>query len=387
MNRPAVSDRFPARWEASGLAALTGHSEEAVLPERDFLARLDALLSQVEGLAALFGVRLRLDRRVFTGRAALMGLARRGQVSCNGSCRLIGARDGWIAVNLARQEDVGLVAAWLCRDVDEHWEAIKAAAQQTAADALVERAELLGLPVAGVPHPATPLTLTLSQWEREHGPRLSNPRPLGEGGTRARRAWEGEGRCLRVIDLSALWAGPLCGQLLTRIGCHVIKVESASRPDSARFGPTSFFEQLHRGQEFVALDFASPDGRTKLRDLILSADVVVEGSRPRALRQLGIDRDAIMAERPSLIWVSITAHGRDDHRVGFGDDAAAAAGLLAWDRANRPVFVGDAIADPIAGLTAAAGVFQRLLRGVGGCVDISLSGAAAWVAAAEPVPC
>lgn len=191
-----------------------------------------------------------------------------------------------------------------------------------------------------------------------------------------------------MIDLSSLWAGPLCGHLLTRIGCRVVKVESIARPDGARLGSPALFARLHQGQECLSLDFATPEGRGRLRDLILSADLVIEGSRPRALRRLGIDRDEIMARRPGLIWVGITAHGRDSDRVGFGDDAAAAAGLLAWDRAGKPVFVGDAIADPIAGLAAAAGAMDALLRGEGGCVDVSLSGAAAWVAdAPDARPC
>ncbi len=385
MNRPVLM-QFERRWAMSGLAGLTGHADEPVLPRRDFLARLDELLWRVEELAGGFGVTLGLDRSVFTGRATMLGLSRRGRVSCNGMCRLVEAGDGYVAVNLARPEDVELVPAWLCQQVDDPWAAIEQAAARTSADLMAERAAMLGIPAVRVPHQATPLTLTLSQREREQGARHSIPRPLGEGGTRARRAWEGEGRSLRVIDLSSLWAGPLCGHLLTRIGCQVIKVESTARPDGARFGPPAFFNQFHQGQDFVALDFATPDGRARLRDLILSADVVIEGSRPRALRQLGIDRVAIMRERPSMTWVSITAHGRDDGRAGFGDDAAASAGLLALDRAGRPVFVGDAIADPIAGLTAAAGATASLLEGGGRTVDVSLSGAAAWVADAPEVP-
>ena len=207
-------------------------------------------------------------------------------------------------------------------------------------------------------------------------------------GDPALRRDDGRGKRFLAIDLSSLWAGPLCGHLLTRIGCRVIKVESTSRPDGARFGSPTLFERLHHGQEFLSLDFASAGDRGRLCDLILSADLVIEGSRPRALQRLGIDRDAIMARRPRLVWVSITAHGRGSDRVGFGDDAAAAAGLLAWDRAGRPVFVGDAIADPIAGLTATSCAMEALLRGAGGCIDVSLSGAAAWVAGApERMPC
>ena len=375
MNRPVFMD-FERRWAISGLEDLTGHAGEAVLPKRDFLARLDELSGRVEELGERFGVALGLDHSVFMGRAAILGLTRRGQTSCNGTCRLIESGDGWLAVNLARPEDVDLVPAWLCRKGDDPWKAIGKTARRCSTADLIERAAMLGMPVAAIPfsrHPGEGRDTDLSSQKR----RLSRLDP----GLRQDDGLEG-GRRPVVVDLSSLWAGPLCGHLLTRIGCRVIKVESTTRPDGARFGPATFFEELHNGQEFVTVDFATPD---RLRDLILSADVVIEGSRPRALRQLGIDRDEVMSQRPSMTWVSITAHGRDDARVGFGDDAAAAAGLLAWDRAGRPVFVGDAIADPIAGLTAAEGAMASLLEGGGHTIDVSLSGAAAWVADAPEI--
>jgi crotonobetainyl-CoA:carnitine CoA-transferase CaiB-like acyl-CoA transferase len=80
--------------------------------------------------------------------------------------------------------------------------------------------------------------------------------------------------------------------------------------------------------------------------------VVVEGSRPRALRGFGLSAEEEVAR--GATWISITAAGRASDRVGFGDDVAAAAGLVAADHEGRPVFVGDAIADPLTGLVAAA---------------------------------
>ncbi|HEV2310640.1 MAG TPA: CoA transferase, partial [Acidimicrobiia bacterium] len=131
------------------------------------------------------------------------------------------------------------------------------------------------------------------------------------------------------------------------------------------------------------------DGRDRLRALIGRADVVIEASRPRALAQLGIDADAAVRTRPGLTWVSITAYGRtgpSSNRVGFGDDAAAAAGLLARDDAGTPVFCGDAIADPVAGLVAALGAADSLVRGGGVVVDVSLAGTAAWLARPAAAP-
>ena len=88
-----------------------------------------------------------------------------------------------------------------------------------------------------------------------------------------------------------------------------MKVESVHRPDGARRGPPAFYARLHGGHESVVLDFRSPAGRHDLEQLLGSADVVIEASRPRALEQLGIDAAAIVAAGPD-VWVSITGHGR-----------------------------------------------------------------------------
>ena len=185
-----------------------------------------------------------------------------------------------------------------------------------------------------------------------------------------------------VVDLSALWSGPLCAHLLTLAGARVVKVESASRLDGARRGPPAFFDLLHAGQESVVLDL--PTERDRLRHLIEAADVVIEASRPRAMEQLGIDAGAIAAG--GTIWVSITGYGRASgvrHRVAFGDDAAVAGGLVATAD-GEPAFCADAVADPLAGLTAAAAVLDRWGRAGGCLIDVAMSNVAAWCARWPP---
>ena len=68
-----------------------------------------------------------------------------------------------------------------------------------------------------------------------------------------------------VVDLSSLWAGPLCAQLLGQAGARVVKVESTTRPDGARQGPAGFYDLLHAGQRSVALDLTSPPGGRRWR--------------------------------------------------------------------------------------------------------------------------
>jgi crotonobetainyl-CoA:carnitine CoA-transferase CaiB-like acyl-CoA transferase len=189
-----------------------------------------------------------------------------------------------------------------------------------------------------------------------------------------------------AIDLSALWAGPLCGQLLRQTGVRVIKVESAARPEPSRQTLPVFFDQLNAGKESVVLDFDDRANRVRLRRLIEAADIVISSARPRALEQLDLDPAELVRDRPALVWIAITAHGwhgSAGQRVGFGDDAAAAAGLVATGDDGRPAFMGDAIADPLTGLSAAAAALRARLQGAGGLYDISLRGCAERVAGAR----
>ena len=138
---------------------------------------------------------------------------------------------------------------------------------------------------------------------------------------------------------------------------------------------------MHAGHESVALDFTDADDVARLRDLLVTADVVLESSRPRALEQLGIDAQAVVAA--GVTWASITAYGRTgpwSDRVGLGDDVAGAAGLVA-DHQGEPWPAGDALADPLAGVQAAAAVAAALLGGGGFLLDVSMCHVAAAAAA------
>ncbi|MFI6953616.1 CoA transferase [Nocardia sp. NPDC050408] len=184
-----------------------------------------------------------------------------------------------------------------------------------------------------------------------------------------------------VVDLSSMWAGPLCAHLLGRAGARVIKVESTRRPDGARRGDPRFFDWLHDGHEQLAVDFHTPEGQAKLRELISTADVVIEASRPRALAELGL-APGERVHRDGQVWLSLTGYGRaEPMRVAFGDDAAVAGGLVGWDGAE-PVFCGDAIADPLTGICAALAVCCAVLGGGGQLIDLSMRATAAAFAAA-----
>jgi crotonobetainyl-CoA:carnitine CoA-transferase CaiB-like acyl-CoA transferase len=346
-----------ATWASSGAMALTGRGDGPPL-----LAPPSAVTGLLRLAAALRELTpVSVDGPALLGeRAAAAGFERHGDVSCGGATRLLPVADGWLAVTLARAEDFDALPAWLGTEVVPARLAERLRA--FAAEQLVERAALLGLPVARLGEVAPPPLVNVAV------PGEAPSRPSLEGAV--------------VIDLSSLWAGPLCAHLLQLAGARVIKVESETRPDGARNGPAAFFDLLHAGQESVVLDFRTECGRAALRRLVADGDVVIEASRPRALAQLGAGPEQVLAEGRSQVWVSITGHGRSGPpagRVAFGDDAAVAGGLVVWDESG-PCFCADAVADPATGLLAAVAVAAGLRAGGRRLLDVSLSGTAAFLA-------
>jgi hypothetical protein len=297
---------------------------------------------------------------LLAGRAALLGLSAPGRISAGGATRLMRSGDGWCALTLSRQDDVDAVPALLESDAvgDDPWPAVQRWVAGNPSADVAARARLLGLPVAALGEtraaPSQIKTLGAAAAPRE---------PSG----------------LLVADLSSMWAGPLCGQLFARAGATVVKVEDPWRPDGTRAGPPTFFDWMNSGKLSYAVDFAEPAG---LRRLLEAADVVIESSRPAALAHRGLGPTDI-EPRDGRIWLRITGHGADGEQAGwvaFGDDAAVSGGLVGGTT-SKPVFCGDAIADPLTGLHAALSGVESLGRGGGELVELSMAAVAATYAA------
>jgi CoA-transferase family III len=315
-----------------------------------------------DAFCTLTGTAIDADE-IVAGRAALLGLSPSGRISAGGATRLMPSRDGWCALTLSRPDDIDAVPALLQTDGigDDTWSAVQrwVAANDTAD--VTERARLLGLPVAAL---------------GETPPELPRVYPFGAA-TMARAPAD-----LLVADLSAMWAGPLCGQLLARAGATVVKVESAVRPDGARSGPPAFFDWMNSGKLSYLADLDEPSG---LRALLAAADVVIESSRPTALIRRGLGPTDV-EPRDGRVWLRITGHGTEGERanwVAFGDDAAVSGGLICGAD-DDPAFCGDAIADPLTGLHAALAVAQSLRSGGGELIEMSMAAVAATYAHLPP---
>ena len=282
-----------SRWAESGAQWLTapgvGVPSALVRAVTGMVSFLDLQGAGLGTSVAAAGVGLLAER------AALLGLPPSGTTSCGGATRLVECADGWVAVSLARPDDVSSIPAWLQVSVsgDDHWSAVERAFASQESRAVTERGIELGIAcaIAGEQADRRPVLLDY----------------LGEAPARPVSD-------AIVVNLASLWAGPLAADTLARLGARVINVESTSRPDGARQTP-AFFETLHGRSESVALDLHTTVGHAQLRRLLAAADVVIEGSRPRALRQMGIDAEdhgdrGILRHRPEGLGV--------DHRPWAG---------------------------------------------------------------------
>jgi CoA transferase family III len=360
-------------WAASGGQALTGAADGPPLPVAAPIAT--AVAAALQTLRAHAGVNADLpDCRLIGERAACARLSRRGPVTVGGSGRLIRTADGWALVNLPRAVDRAALPALLDLDAEAvSWSQLEQWAASKASAFISERAMLLELAIgtsaaeagdaalaARGQHDTTTPVLSVRAGEKRRGHR---PHPL-------------------VVDLSALWAGPLAAHLLGLTGARVVKVESPRRPDGARLGPRQFFDLLHGAHESVSVDFTNPDDVGRLRRLLEAADIVIESSRPRALEALDISPYDVCADTSGLTWVSITGYGRTGpwaNRIGFGDDCSVAGGLIARD-GDRAFPVADAVADPLAGVHAAAAALAAHSAGGGVVLDVALRDVARSVA-------
>ena len=340
-----------AQWGSSGLAYLTGLSDGP--PDFSRANVLDRAGQVAAATGGGTGAAILL-----TGRAGLLGLTRAGRVSTGGATRLLATRDGWCAITLSRPDDVACVPALLHADEvpADPWPMLQRWAAARSVSAIIERAGLLDIPVAALGE-----TAAAPPRIRQMGARSSPRGPAG----------------LLVTDLSSMWAGPLCGHLLARTGATVVKVESPRRPDGTRAGNRAFFNWMNGEKLSYCLDLDRE--ADELRELLAVSDIVIEGSRPAALarRRLGPDD---VAPRAGRIWLRINGYDERSGRPAFGDDAAVAGGLVG-SGIGGPVFVGDAIADPLTGLEATLAVVESLGRGGGEVIHVSMAAVAAIYAA------
>ena len=178
---------------------------------------------------------------------------------------------------------------------------------------------------------------------------------------------------LRVVDLTAFWAGPFATCYLADLGADVVKVESIQRPDGMRFAGAIRKEKLwewspvfagaNPGKRDVTLQLDDARGMALLKRLIADADVVIENYSVRVLENFGLGWDDVRALSPRVIMVRMPAFGLDGpwrDRTGFAMTIEQVSGL-AWITGyeDLPLVVRGAC-DPVGGMQTVFALLMAL---------------------------
>ena len=196
---------------------------------------------------------------------------------------------------------------------------------------------------------------------------------------------------LRVIELARILAGPWAGQTLADLGAEVIKIESKTGDDTRTWGPpfintgeetnAAYYHSCNRGKQSVSLDFKDKNDLLKLKNLIATADILIENFKVGGLDKYGLGYKTLLNNHPSLIYCSITGFGQTGpyaKRAGYDFLMQGMSGLMSitGEPDSQPQKVGVAVTDIFTGLYAVIAV-QAALRsrdttGLGQHIDLSL---------------
>ena len=193
---------------------------------------------------------------------------------------------------------------------------------------------------------------------------------------------------LRVVEMGQLIAGPFAGKTLADFGADVIKIEPPGAGDPLRNwrlikdGTSVWWQVQSRNKRSIAIDLRTEEGQDIARQLIASADVLIENFRPGTLESWGMDYDALSSANPGLIMLRISGYGQTGpyrDLPGFGAIGEAMGGLrhLTGETGRLPVRCGISIGDTLAALHGTIGVLTALHHrqangGRGQVIDVAL---------------
>lgn len=193
---------------------------------------------------------------------------------------------------------------------------------------------------------------------------------------------------VRVLEMGQLIAGPFCGQLLGDLGAEIIKVEEPSKGDPMRQwgqaqveGDSLWWSVLGRNKKSVALNLRTPKGQEIARELIESADILIENFRPGSLEKWGLGYETFAESNPGLIMTRVSGYGQTGpyaSRSGYGSIGEAMGGLryIVGDPSTPPsrvgISIGDTLAATFATMGALAALHERTISGRGQVVDASI---------------
>lgn len=201
---------------------------------------------------------------------------------------------------------------------------------------------------------------------------------------------------VRVVDLTAMLAGPFTTMLLADLGADVVKVEPPAGDTTREVGPQragddpelalgGYFQSVNRGKDSIVLDLKTGEGRDRLLELVRRADVVVENYSAGVMERLGLGYEILAAENPRLVYGTLRGFG--DSRTGKSpyeqwpalDVVAQAMGGflgITGTADGTPVKAGPGIGDIFPGVLLALGIVSAVRHaehtGEGQFVDVGM---------------
>ena len=192
---------------------------------------------------------------------------------------------------------------------------------------------------------------------------------------------------VRVIELGQLLAGPFTGTVLGYFGAEVIKVEPPVGGDpirgwrEVRDGTSLWYRSLGRNKKSVTVDLKSDEGRAVVRELLDTADVVVENFRPGVMEKWGLGPDEVKKTNPGLVYARISGYGQTGpyaHKPGYASVTEGISGFryINGEPGKPPIRPNISMGDTVAALHAALGITMALLQrnngGEGQVIDVAL---------------
>jgi crotonobetainyl-CoA:carnitine CoA-transferase CaiB-like acyl-CoA transferase len=190
---------------------------------------------------------------------------------------------------------------------------------------------------------------------------------------------------LRIVDMSSLVAGPLCGQMLADLGAEVIKIESPGSDGMRRKFPVheglgAFFAQMNRGKKSVSIGVKTAEGRALVHGLVAMADIFIENSRPGVMERLGFGYEELKKINDRLIYVSINGFGNTGpyaNRPAYDTVIQGLTGFMPFQGSDQdPAVIRSFVADKITAMWAShstlAAIVHRERTGEGQKVSVNM---------------
>ena len=187
---------------------------------------------------------------------------------------------------------------------------------------------------------------------------------------------------IRILDVTYYLPGPYAGMRLANLGAEVIKVEPPEGDPARSLSGGHVHRANNQGKRIVRIDLKSEAGLLEMKELVKTADALIETFRPGVMKKLGLDYDSLKEIKPDLVYCSLSGYGQsgDMAKLGSHDlNYMALSGALDQlrDSAGRPVHPTNTFADFTGGLLAAEQLIAALLKkfrtGKGGHLDIALA--------------